>query len=69
MATAVQERPAPAHKGVQRAEADGECREKGEGGVEVGEDGDYYTHHCYTVTTRMTLVLRWAAMKAILMIH
>ena len=29
MATAVQERPAPAHRGVQRAEAHGECREKG----------------------------------------
>ena len=42
--------------------------EKG-GGVEVGGEGDYiYTYH-YTVTTRMTSGLRWAAMRAILMFH
>ena len=45
----------------------------GEGGMEVGEEGDYldmYTYH-YTVsvTTRMTPALRWAAMRAILMFH
>ena len=31
--------------------------------MEVGEEGDYR----YTVTTRMTPALRWAAMRAILM--
>ena len=40
--------------------------EKGEGGTEVGEEGDYYTYR-YTVTTRMTPALRWAMMRAILM--
>ena len=30
--------------------------------MEVGEEGDYYTY-CYTVTTRMTSALRWAAMR------
>ena len=34
--------------------------------MEMGEEGDYYTYR-YTVTTRMTPALRWAAMKAILM--
>ena len=34
------------------------------GGTEVGKR--LYTYH-YTVTTRMTSALRWAAMKAILM--
>ena len=36
--------------------------------MEVGEEGDYYTYR-YTVTTRMTSALRWAAMRAILMFH
>ena len=42
----------------------------GEGGVEVGGGGRgrLYTY-CYTVTTRMTSALRWAAMRAILMFH
>ena len=39
---------------------------RGEGGTEVGGEGDYDTYR-YTVTTRMTLALRWAAMRAILM--
>ena len=34
--------------------------------MEVGEEGDYYNYR-YTVTTRMTPALRWAAMRAILM--
>ena len=41
---------------------------RGEGverGMEVGEEGDYR----YTVTTRMTPALRWAATRAILMFH
>ena len=42
--------------------------EKGEGVTEVGEEGDYYTYR-YTVTTRMTPALRWAAMRTILMFH
>ena len=33
-----------------------------------GERGRLYTYR-YTVTTRMTLALRWAAMRAILMFH
>ena len=37
--------------------------EKGGGGMEVGGEGDY----SYTVTTRMIIALRWAAMRAILM--
>ena len=41
--------------------------EKGEEGVEVGER-EIYTY-CYTVTTRMTPALRWAAMSAILISH
>ena len=36
--------------------------------MEGGEEGDYYTYR-YTVTTRMTSALRWAAMRAILMFH
>ena len=39
--------------------------------MEVGEEGDYIiiiSYH-YTVTTRMTSVLRWAAMRAILLFH
>ena len=41
--------------------------EKGEGVMEVGGEGDY--HYQYTVTTRMTPALRWAMMRAILMLH
>ena len=41
---------------------------RGEGVLEVGGKGDYYTYH-YIVTTRMTLALRWAVMRAILMFH
>ena len=37
-------------------------------GMEVGGEGDLYTYR-YTVTTRMTSALRWAAMRAILMFH
>ena len=40
----------------------------GEGGVEVGGGGKFYTYR-YTVTTTMTSALRWAAMRAILMFH
>ena len=36
--------------------------------MEVGEEGRIYTYR-YTVTTRMTFALRWAAMTAILMFH
>ena len=36
--------------------------------MEVGEEGIIYTYR-YTVTTRMTSALRWAAMTAILMFH
>ena len=46
--------------------------------MEVGEEGDYihggggrgrlYTYR-YTVTTRMTPALRWAAIRTILMFH
>ena len=43
-------------------------RDGGKGGKEVGEEGDYYTYR-YTVTSRMTPALRWAAMRAILMFH
>ena len=35
-------------------------------GVAVGMGGRLYTYR-YTVTTRMTSALRWAAMRAILM--
>ena len=40
----------------------------GENGLEVGVRGKLCTY-CYTVTTRMTSALRWAAMRAILMFH
>ena len=40
-----------------------EAGRRGEEGMEVGAEGDY------TVTTRMTSQLRWAAMRAILMFH
>ena len=44
-------------------------REKGGGrGYGGGERGRLYTYR-YTVTTRITSVLRWAAMRAILMFH
>ena len=39
---------------------------RGEGVMEVGEEGDDHTYR-YTVTTRMTSALRWAAMRAVLM--
>ena len=35
---------------------------------ETGKGEKLYTHR-YTVTTRMTYALRWAAMRAILMFH
>ena len=35
--------------------------------MELGEKGDYNYTYRYTVTTRMTPALRWAAMRAILM--
>ena len=37
-------------------------------GMEVGEEGDFIPNR-YTVTTRMTPALRWAAMRAILIFH
>ena len=40
----------------------------GEGDIEVGGEGDYYTYR-YTVTTRMDPALRRAVMRAILMFH
>ena len=46
---------------------------RGEGGVGRryggGGEGDYTDTYRYTVTTRMTSALRWAAMRAILMFH
>ena len=36
--------------------------------MEVREEGDKYTYR-YTVTTRMTPALRWAAVTDILMFH
>ena len=47
--------------------AGGEGYGRGGGGGGEGE-GDLYTFH-YTVTTRMTSALRWAAMRAILLFH
>ena len=41
----------------------------GEGGIEVGGGGEEDYTYRYTVTTRMTPALRWAAMRAILMFH
>ena len=36
----------------------------------MGEEGRIYTYrYIYTVTTRMTFTLRWAAMTASLMFH
>ena len=40
---------------------------RGKGGMEVGGRGRLYTYR-YTVTTRMTPALRWAAMRAILIV-
>ena len=37
--------------------------------MEVGGEGDYIYTYRYTVTTRITSALRWAAMRAILMFH
>ena len=43
---------------------------EGEGVMEVGRGGEgYYYTYRYTVTTRMTPALRWAAMRAILKFH
>ena len=42
--------------------------EWGDGGMEVGEEGEYITYR-YSVTTRMIPALRWAAMRANLMFH
>ena len=39
----------------------------GEKGVWIGEGGERLYTYRYTVTTRMTPALRWAAMRAILM--
>ena len=40
----------------------------GGGGGGGGGRGRLYNYH-YTVTTRMTFALRWAAMRAVLMIQ
>ena len=42
--------------------------EKGDGFMDVGEEGDCYTY-LYIVITSMTPALRWAVMRAILMFH
>ena len=42
-------------------------REKGGGGMEVGEEGDHIPIATLSPLTRMMPVLRWAAMRAILM--
>ena len=42
---------------------------RGEGGMEVGEEGDYIHIATLSPLTRMTAALRWAAMRAILMFH
>ena len=43
---------------------------RGEGGKVCGGGGEGDYHTCrYTVTTRMTSALRWAAMRAVLMFH
>ena len=42
--------------------------EKGRSGYGGGGRGRLYTYR-YTVTTRMTLALRWAAVRAILLFH
>ena len=43
--------------------------EKGGGGMEGREEGDYNDTYRYTVTIRMTPALRWTVMKAILIFH
>ena len=37
--------------------------------MEVRVEGDYNYTYRYTVTTRMTPAIRWAAIRAILMFH
>ena len=50
----------------ERGEVGGGGMEVGGGGGGRGEEGDYIYRHRYTVTTRMTSALRWAAMRDIL---
>ena len=38
-----------------------------DGQMEMGEEGHYKYTHRYTVTTKVTPALRWAAMRAVLM--
>ena len=41
-----------------------------DGRMEVGEEGgSLYIYYRYTVTTKMTPALRWAAVRVILMFH
>ena len=57
----------PGHHTI-RLIRDGEKGERGEeGDMEVGEEGGYT--YRYTVTSRMTPALSWAAIRAILMFH
>ena len=44
-------------------------RVEGGGGMEVGKKGSHNYTYRYTVTTRMTPALRWAAMRVILRFH
>ena len=44
-------------------------REKGGRGYGGGRRGGGFYTYLYTVITRMTPALRWAAMRAILMFH
>ena len=37
--------------------------------MEVGEEGEYNYTYRYTITTKVTPALKWAAMRAILMFH
>ena len=41
----------------------------GGGGKQGGEEGEFIYIYRYTVTTRMTPALRWAAMRAISVFH
>ena len=43
-------------------------RDGEKGGMEVGGEREIM-YYRYTVTTRMTPALRWAAMRAVLMLH
>ena len=43
-------------------------RDGEKGGMDVRGRGRFYTYR-YTVATRMTPALRWAAMRAILVFH